>query len=123
MELDEVVHSVETPDQFADYVMDELGRWAADKCPISFKNRRFRTNMFPFLENNIRSPIQVKFSKNGYVIIKVSPTDEFNDCKVVRFNVADPKLRDNLSACLANLKNQSFVDFISIVEAQKSWRR
>lgn len=119
----DVVHSVETPEQFADYIMDELGRWIASGCPINFKSRRFRTNMFPFLEAAYRAPLQLKFAKNGYVIMKVSRSDDFNDCKVVRFIVADPKLRDNLVVCIQNLKNEVWTDFISIGEAQSAWRR
>ena len=115
---------VNTPEDFVDYVMDELGRWAAENCPIMFKARAFQTSLFSHLyegENNNVSPLNVKFTKNGFVVVRVIRPDE--SYVVARFQVANPKLRDNMLVCFEKLDDEDYGGFVNIEEARTQWRR
>ena len=115
-----------TPTNFADYVMDELGRWISIDCPIAFKSRKFKTTMFEFLtkDNDSKSPLNINFTANGYVVIKMtmSSQDEYMNL-VARFLMADPKLRDNLVECFNKLNSEDTSDFILVSEARLKWKR
>ena len=124
----EEVCIVENPDQFADFVMDELGRWAAEECPIMFKGRPVKTDIFSgvLYEEDLKasslSPMQIKFAKNGFVVVKIAPTNNYDDIKFVRLAIADPALRDKIASCAAKIIMNDFSDFVSLKEAQIAWR-
>ena len=121
------VLEVKTTTDFADYIMDELGRWIALDCPVVFESRKFRTGLFSFLyEGEIRhSPINIKFTNNGYVVFQVNSPNDANvfASKVARFEMANPSLRENMISCFDKLENQDFSDFASYKQANEQWKK
>jgi len=112
---------VNTPGEFADYVMDELGRWAAIDCPIAFKSRVFKTPLFSNLYNKQKSPLGIKFTKNGFIVVKIFGANL--DVRVTKFSIANPSLRDNMASCFQRLNDDDLSDFISTSEARSEWKR
>lgn len=121
------VLEVKTTTDFADYIMDELGRWIALDCPVVFESRKFRTGLFAFLyEGEIRhSPINIKFTNNGYVVFQVNSPGDVNvfASQVARFEMANPSLRENMISCFDKLENQDFSDFASYKQANEQWKK
>jgi hypothetical protein len=117
------MHLVNTPEEFTDYIMDELGRWIAEGCPIAFKARRFKTGLFSFLYDSEvqRSPLNLKFTSNGYVVVRVVKPD--NSYVVARFQMANPKLKENMMECFEKLDGEDFSGFTPIEEARPQWKR
>ena len=117
-----------TTDELAGFILDELGRWIALDCPALFKSRKLETNLFEFLHENLEKthapPLSMNFTSNGYVVIKITPSKSNSwAISVARFQMADPKLKENLAACLQRLNNADESDFISASKARKQWIR